>query len=382
MEILRVMIVDDEAGMRMGAARVLKEFRFRLPEAESEVQFIIDEAETGEEALEKIGKAAPDVLLLDHKLPGISGIELLERLSTEGRQILTIMITAYASIETAVKATKQGAYDFLPKPFTPAELKYALRKASAHVVLSRRAQLLAEEKKKIRFEFVRVLGHELKAPLGAVENYMRLLKAKTLGENIGAYQGVVERSILRLEQMSKLIADLLDMTKIESGAFTRDLAELDLVEIAGKVLELMEPLAAERTVEMKLAGPEALPFYGDRRELEIILNNLVSNAIKYNNEGGRVEVMLAPVEDGARVTVSDTGIGMNEEETARLFGEFVRIKNERTRNILGSGLGLSIVKRLVGLYDGDVSVESKPGAGTSFSVTLHKPASLEVVTAV
>ncbi|HQE30193.1 MAG TPA: ATP-binding protein, partial [Phycisphaerae bacterium] len=115
---------------------------------------------------------------------------------------------------------------------------------------------------------------------------------------------------------------------------------------------------------------EPVSMRADRGEIEMILNNLVSNAIKYNKPQGRVEVTVG--RDGEYVTlaVADTGIGIEPEEATKLFGEFVRIKNEKTRNILGSGLGLSIVQKLAELYDGSVTVASQPDAGSTFTVRL------------
>ena len=132
------------------------------------------------------------------------------------------------------------------------------------------------------------------------------------------------------------------------------------------------PAAKERNITIELKGDENIHFNADTGEIEIILNNLVSNAVKYNRDNGRVEVILKNQTDGITITVSDTGIGMSQEDTARLFEDFVRIKNEKTRNILGSGLGLSIVKKLTHLYNGDISVTSTPNEGTTFVVTLKK----------
>jgi len=110
---------------------------------------------------------------------------------------------------------------------------------------------------------------------------------------------------------------------------------------------------------------------GDRSELEIVLNNLVSNAVKYNRDGGSVTVRLDSADGTATIAVSDTGIGISEEDREKLFDEFSRIRNDKTRDVLGSGLGLSIVKRIASMYDGEVSVESEPGRGSTFTVTLR-----------
>jgi two-component system, sensor histidine kinase and response regulator len=371
-ESLHVLVVDDEVGMRLAVERALRAYTVPLPDVDLDVRFEIVQAGSGEEALERIAEAPPHILLLDQKLPGISGLEVLQKVSGGAPDMLTIMITAYASLGTAIQATKLGAFDFLAKPFTPDELKAALRKAARHYVLQRQARLLAEEKRQIRFQFLSVLAHELKAPLSAIEGYLYILRDKLAGDDPAAYDKVVNRSLVRIEGMRKLIFDLLDLTRIESGQKKRELGAADLAECVRSCVETVLPAAKERGIAVELLSPGPFPLTADKGELEIIMNNLLSNAVKYNRDGGRVTVRIE--ERGPRLvlSVADTGIGMSEAECERLFGEFVRIKNEKTRNILGSGLGLSIVRRLARLYGGDAAVSSEPGVGSTFTVTLDK----------
>ena len=371
MDTLRVLVADDELGMRLGVARTLRDFTVRVPDVNESVAFSVEQAESGEEALEKIAGQPPDILLLDHKMPGISGLEVLDRLAVMQLDTLTIMITAYASIETAVSATKRGAYDFLAKPFTPDELKNTVRKAAARLILAKQARKLAAEKRQIRFEFIRVLAHELKAPLNAIDGYMQIVRDRTLGENPAAYLEVLDRSQVRIDGMRKLIADLLDLTRIESGQKIRRLAPLDLCAAIQPALESVRAAAAVRNIILCLHADGPVPLTADAREMEMLLDNLLSNAVKYNRDGGRVDVTLARRGDQVSITISDTGIGMTPDETARLFGEFVRIKNDDTRNIPGSGLGLSIVKKLAQLHNGEVRVESQPNRGSTFEVLLR-----------
>ncbi len=371
MDILRVLVTDDELGMRLGVVRTLRGFTVRVPDVEEVIGFEVEEAENGEAALEIIRRSPPQILFLDHKMPGISGLEVLEATRDLQSEMLTIMITAYASIETAVQATKSGAYDFLAKPFTPDELRNTIRKAATRLALAKQARKLAEEKRQVRFQFIRVLGHELKAPLNAVEGYLRMLQEGQLGEKLSAYTEAVDRSLVRIEGMRKLVADLLDVTHIESGQRQRSLESVDVVQIAGRVLETFAPDAAARKIDIVLNAPGPVRLTADRGEIEMILNNLISNAVKYNRDGGRVDVQLAHQSERVTISVSDTGIGLATEEAARLFGEFVRIRNDKTRNILGSGLGLSIVKKLASLYGGDATVVSEAGAGSTFTVTLN-----------
>ncbi|TVS15936.1 MAG: hybrid sensor histidine kinase/response regulator [Planctomycetaceae bacterium] len=370
MDILRVLVTDDELGMRLGVARTLRDFTVQVPDVEETIGFAVEEADRGEVALEKIRASRPDILFLDHKMPGMSGLEVLDATRDLQSEMLTIMITAYASIETAVQATKRGAYDFLAKPFTPEELRNTTRKAAARLALAKQARKLAEEKRQVRFQFIRVLGHELKAPLNAVEGYLRMLEEGRLGDRLPAYDEAVKRSLTRIEAMRKLVTDLLDVTHIESGQRQRHLAMVDLVQMARGVLETFASEAAAKRIEIVCHAPEPVQLVADRGEIEMMLNNLISNAVKYNREGGRVDVRLTREADRVTIAVGDTGIGLTPEEAERLFGEFVRIRNEKTQSILGSGLGLSIVKKLAWLYGGDATVSSQSGVGSTFTVVL------------
>jgi len=371
-ETLNVIVVDDEYGMRRGAERVLKDLVLTLPDINGEVKFSVRTAASGKELEEKMAAAPADILLLDHILPDITGLDILDGLGKKSLDLLTIMITAYASLETAVTATRRGAYDFLAKPFTPEELRGAVRKAARHLILQRQARRLAEEKRQVRFQFISVLAHEMKAPIAAIEGYLQMIRERAMGDSLGAYDRMVDRSLIRIDGMRKLIGDLLDTTAIESGQRQRNLVALDISEAARQAVENMKPEAARREIQIDMSVPDGLNLEADKTEIDMIFNNLVSNAIKYNRDHGRVKVTASQSGDEIRIQVKDTGIGMTPEECNRLFKDFSRIKNEKTRNILGSGLGLSTLKKLVTLYNGDISVESKPDVGSTFTVKLHK----------
>lgn len=369
-DILKVLVVDDELGMQMGVERSLRNYTAVMTDIDGQVSFDTRRAGSAEEGLGIIEADTPDILLLDYKLPGMSGLELLDIISEKYPKLLTIMITAYASLETAVTATKRGAHDFLAKPFTPDELKSVITKAASRLTLARKAQALAEEKRQVRFQFISVLAHELKAPLNAIEGYLRIVKDKSAGDDPGTYDHMLGRSLIRLDGMRKLIFDLLDMTRIESGQKKREFTECHLGEAIENVIETFKPEADKRNIAIAVDCDRALTLSADASELEIILNNLISNAVKYNRDGGKVTVEAAVAQGYVDIAVSDTGIGMTEKEVAKLFKDFVRIKNEKTRNILGSGLGLSTLKKLAQLYGGDVSVTSEPDRGSTFTARL------------
>ena len=364
---LKVVMVDDEEALCLGVQRIVDRYAFHLPDVQIDVSYEFAHFQSGEEFLAALaGGADLDLLLLDLKLPGIDGLDVLQQVSDQGREALTLFITAYATFETAVKATKLGAYDFLPKPFSPDELRYGLRKASTQLILSRQARALAVERRQIRFNFISVLAHELKSPLNAVQGYLNILRDDVPDED----RRMIERSLLRLDGMKKLIFDLLDLTRIESGQKQRLFTDVDLRALTANCVDLFQGEAAERGIAIAVDCPEGLTLKADAGEIEIVLNNLVSNAVKYNRDGGRVDLALRRDGGTVTLTVADTGIGLTETEAAKLFNEFTRIKNEHTVNILGSGLGLSTVKKLANLYGGDATVASVSGEGSTFTVTL------------
>jgi signal transduction histidine kinase len=373
METLHLLVVDDEPALGAAVARVLKNYTIHVPEVDLTVGYDITYADTGEKAMEILDDSAPDLLLLDHKLPGISGLDILNHISAPPLDMLTIMITAYATLENAVAATRRGAYDFLAKPFTPEELKATVYRATKHLLLCRQAEKLAREKRKIRFEFISVLAHELKAPLAAIQQYLDIVRTADPAADAGLIRQLADRSLERVKGMRKLILDLLDVTRLESGQKPRQMGWVDLVKTAALAVENMAGPAEARGITMEIRSDGPICVFADPWEMETILNNLVSNAVIYNVDNGRVTVSLSVTQDLVSIQVSDTGIGISPQDADRLFKEFVRIRTPHTDRIAGSGLGLSIIKKIAALYNGDITLESTPGSGSCFTVTLNTP---------
>jgi len=370
MEILKVLVVDDEPGIRSGIERILRNFTVSYPFMDYDIKFDIIEAETGEIALDIINTRQIDIVLLDNKLPGIQGIEVLEYINQKHYDAVVMMITSYASLDLAVKATNNGAYNFVPKPFTPQDLKSSMEMITKHLYLKRMTEKMHQEGKQSSFQFLSVLSHELKSPINAIEGYLKIMQDKQVGDNIDDYKTMIDRSIVRIKGMRGLILDLLDLTKIESGKKTRELKNIDIIDTVQLAIHSIEPMAIQRNISINLDSPNSLKYVADADEMEIIFNNLLSNAVKYNKVGGSVDVKIAKADNQITIIVKDTGIGMTEEDISKLFNDFVRIKNEKTREITGSGLGLSIMKKMVEFYDGKIEVDSVPDQGSTFTVTL------------
>lgn len=372
MAVLKVLVIDDEPGIRSGVSRILNNFHVTYPFMDEDYTFEVTEAGTGEDGIAILERDMPDILLLDNKLPGIQGIEVLEYIRKRNYDIVVAMITSYASLDVAIRATRDGAIDFIPKPFTPQELKSSIENITKQQYLKRITHKMKQEGKKIRYQFLSVLSHELKAPLNALEGYLRMMQEKQAGELIDDYTTPIERSLQRIQGMRNLIMDLLDFTKIRLERKEEKIQEVNISELASVAMVTAQPYAIQMDVSINIDVRSDVVIMADPDDMEIVFNNLISNAVKYNKIGGKVEITIDSSDSEAIMIISDTGIGINKSDTENLFAEFVRIKNEKTRNIAGSGLGLSIVKKVVELYHGTIKVDSTPDIGTVFTIRLPK----------
>ena len=196
------------------------------------------------------------------------------------------------------------------------------------------------------------------------------MKDKQVGNNIDDYQVMITRSLERIKGMRNLIFDLLDLTRIESGKKQRNFSNVNLIEVANIAIGTVEPMAIQKNIKINKKFHGDIIFEADANEIEIVFNNLLSNAVKYNIENGNVTFSIFKEANSIKIIVEDTGIGMTEVEIQSLFKDFMRIKNEKTKYISGSGLGLSITKKIINLYNGDIQTESIPNKGTKFTLSL------------
>ncbi len=369
---LKLLVVDDEPGIRSGVIRILENFTVSYPFMDEDFEFEVVAVESGEEAIDILNQKNIDIVLLDNKLPGIQGIDVLEYINKKEFDIVVVMITSYASLDLAVKATRKGAYDFVPKPFTPKELRTSVETITKQLFLRRMTTKLKTEGKQIRFQFLSVLSHELKSPLNAVEGYLKLMQDKNSGEYIQDYMEMIDRALFRIQGMRNLILDMLDFTKIESGKKNRAIESLSLCEITQQCIDAFQPLSIHKDIDIYMNCSKKIYLNADKQDIEIVLNNLISNAIKYNKQGGRVDVTLIKEDSQVIIVVEDTGIGMKAEDIDRLFVDFVRIKSEKTKHISGTGLGLSIVKKILDMYHATITVNSIPEKGSSFTVYFNE----------
>jgi signal transduction histidine kinase/FixJ family two-component response regulator len=487
-----ILVIDDEQIMRDGCSRIL-----------SRDGWSVICAENGGQGLEEM-KGRPeniDVILLDLMMPGMSGMEVLDHIRTYDPNLLVIVITGYATVESAVEAMKKGAYDFIPKPFTPDQLRIVVRRALERRTLQKEAEFLRKEREKslrdiatekskiktiincmgdgvlvcdrdscivlsnpaasrmlkapetcllgntlsqcnlpqdlshtieeslhtkdmsytsvsqelgvgepgdiflrahtapvrndigeimgsvtvlqdishlkeldkMKSEFIAMVTHELRAPIAAVEQQLTVILNRMAGEVTEKQEQLLSRAKQRTRGLLDLIKDLLDLSKIEAGKMVQYKEPLSLQEVIQRVVDLMRTEAENKKIDLQFSAPSKISLiHADRNSMEGIFTNLISNAIKYTPEGGKVWVHLGEEGGFVKANVSDTGIGIKKEDLPRIFDKFYRVKTTETRQIVGTGLGLSIVKSIVYAHLGSITVESEEGGGTTFTVSFPK----------
>ncbi|MBF0207377.1 MAG: HAMP domain-containing histidine kinase [Oligoflexia bacterium] len=369
--VFNLLVIDDENGIRAGITRVLENHRIKFIDFDTILSFKIYSAASLGDSEKIILQENFSFYIIDYLLPDGNGIQFLNLLNERvNNTYLAIMISAHGELPLVVNAAKCGAFDFIVKPFGPNEIRSAVYKAAEYFLLLERNKEFEADKKRIRYEFISILAHELKSPINAIESYLNIMEGHLQGELINNYQRPIVRSKTRIQEMRKLINDLLDLTKIESNCRERNIEEINLCEVMHNCLESYQPLAKQKNIRINYQIDEKLLINANRSEIEMLVNNLISNAVKYNKDNGTVDFTASIQGKKLNIIIVDSGIGIAKDEKNKLFLEFSRIKNENTKNISGSGLGLSIVKKIVDQYHGSIEVESEVDRGTKFFISL------------
>lgn len=487
-ENVKVLVVDDERDIRDGSARILKRIGFQ-----------VKTASRGDEALEMLAKEPTAILLLDLKMPGMDGMEVFERVREMDPSILVIIITGFATVETAIEAMKNGAYDFIPKPFEPDQLRIVMNRAWDKIRMMREAEKLEQEKSRtltdldteksrihtiikslpdgvvvtntqgkvvlmnpasrhlldldadlkpgnpieeylpdqglsqlikdisrgahvdfddipdyefkigsekyllakgqpvlgdrneclgavvnihdissmrlldqMKSEFVAKVTHELRSPLSTIHEQLAVVIRDMMGEMPDQEQHILARAKEKTQGLIALIGDLLDLSRIEDGMICQSSQTVRIDALLGNVTDFLRARAEAKnqTLTLEIADDEIPEFTADPIALESIFGNLITNAINYTQDGGQIRVQVDRAGINLRVAVIDNGFGIEPRHLDQIFERFYRVKDEKTRFITGTGLGLPIVKGLVDSMKGMINVNSTPGKGTTFTVLL------------
>ena len=371
-----ILVIDDEMGIREGCQRALSSRGHKVLLAES--------AEIGLEILEEQPVA---LVLLDIMMPGMNGLEALDRIQAMDADAVVIIITGYATVELAIQAIKRGAYDFLSKPFDAATLQLAVDQGLERRRFSfesrrlhqieEQAQQLSREKvelqrlNQLKSQFTLLVAHELRAPVAAIQSYLKLILEGYVSEE--RFTEIIGKAERRAGQQLSLIGDLLDLARITGGApRDEEVSLVDIIAVLRETRDMMQAAADEKRIALDLQIADDVPqVRASLKHIQQLWTNLLSNGIKYTPDGGQVTVRVGVKDSVITGSVQDTGIGIAEEDLPMIFQDFYRTRNAKEFEQMGTGLGLSIVKAIVEVYGGDIKVESELGVGSTF--TFHLP---------
>jgi len=473
-----ILVIDDEKRIREGCYKIL-----------TKENCLVEMAENGEMGLKMIDEKHYDIILTDLMMPGIGGMEVLAKVGEQHPDSVSIVITGFATLEHSIEAMKNGAFDFIPKPFTPDQLRVVVSKA---IQMTRTLQDIATEKTRIKtivnylaggvlvtdkskniilynptllkmlgyggdtlddqplhvlttdekltgiidgilelnkgefkvlsaeiephergegpynqlylraqavpFQnrsgeilgsvtiiddithlklldemksaFVSMVSHEIRGPLSTILSQIKILMDGLAGE-LGPKQADILGKISRkVEGLVELSNELLDLSRIEAGLIVQDKQQVQLMDILESLVEFIQARAKEKNISLSLEKSDLPLINADIKSMEEVFSNLITNAIIYTPEGGKVDVRGEVKGGFVGISISDTGYGIAPDEIPRIFERFYRAKTEKTRNIVGTGLGLPIVKSIVEAHNGTVRVESEEGVGSTFYVRL------------
>ena len=370
-----ILIVDDEPRILSALARML-----RLE------AFDIVSCERPSLALEQAEARSFDIVISDFRMPEMTGIALMEKLAELIPYSMRLLMSGNADLRDVIEAVNAGSiHQFIEKPWNDGAFKVTLRRIAAEIKTRRENQalmtaiaeqntLLTQASERAELEMRRkerlfaTISHEIRNPLHGLQGVLVALKPTLEGEQ----KQLLESAVSSAEYMSQVVNDVLDYSQGAAGKIQLSLKPFSPGRLIDELIQLMEPLAASKQLvvsrdQRSLANQRQ--FLSDEFRVRQILTNLLSNAIKYT-ESGRVAVCATETREGIYLDVIDTGIGIPEDKLGDLFGEYVMVDPEHARTYGGTGLGLRIVKTLVELMSGDITVESKVGEGTRITIAL------------
>ena len=322
----------------------------------------IETASSGDEGLAMAMAKDYDIVVTDLKMPGLGGMDVLKALRKDRPRTTVIIFTGYSSVETAREALKAGAFDYVPKPFTPEEL----RSVVANAIEARRNAAGAK-----MLDLMAIVSHELKSPLAAVQTTATTLHRGYFGKLEPEQQKIVETIIRNCAYLEDIIRSYIDLSKMELDGLA---AFKERVPFASAVVAEVLAMPGVRDnirkmpIETELEGDPVMD--GDPALLKILAGNMVNNAIKYGTEGTPVRIRLETKDGELIFSVRNEGVGIPDEARGRLFRRFERLRQKGTEGVKGSGLGLYICKTIVDKHKGRIWVGGEPGHWVEFSVAL------------
>jgi signal transduction histidine kinase len=355
----KILIIDDEEVVLDSCSQILEGSGH-----------LIRTAPDGAAGMKLVEEFQPDLVFVDLKMPGMPGMEVLEKINTLDSTIVTVVITGYATVGSAVDAMKKGAYDFLPKPFTPEEFRLTTRRSLERRKLILETIALRREKEMLREHFAHIVSHELKAPLGAVQQNLFALEFELSNSLNESQKEKIGRLKNRINDMLNLINSWLRVISVDINKLRENFARISILVPISKALESVEALATRKNIEIVTSiGDELSPINGDQLSLTEAFVNILGNAIKYSHDGSRIVLQAEESHNEILVSVKDSGIGISPEDLPHIFEGFYRGKDVQ-KTATGHGIGLAVTRQIIEAHDGSISVDSELGKGSTFVIRL------------
>ena len=355
----KILVIDDEEIVRESCVRILQGQEYQVKTADN-----------GEMGLSTLKEFQPDLVLVDLKMPGMSGFEVLEQIYAYDATIVTVVITGFATVDSAVEAMKKGTFDFIPKPFKPDELRLVVHRGLERRNLVLETIALRNEKEMLREYFAAIVSHELKSPLGAVQQNLYVLADELEDKLTSDQTEKLQRLQDRIQDLVKLINTWLRVISVDIDKIKEQFEIISIFPILEQAIETVESQAVRKDIKIINQFKQDLGYIsGDKGTLIEACVNLLTNSVKYSQIGGEILVDASQNNDQLLIEVTDNGVGIAEEDLNFIFADFYRGKNlpEGERS---SGVGLTITKKIVEAHNGTIDVKSKLGKGSTFTIRL------------
>ncbi|MFC1623718.1 ATP-binding protein [Candidatus Omnitrophota bacterium] len=340
---------------------------------------------SGEEAISTLEKELYHIVLLDYNLPKKSGLWALQEIKAKDLKIPVVMITGQGDETIAVELIKEGAFDYLPKrenyeDSVPLMIRKTIAEFRARFERERLQKEIALKKDELentnqrlreldrmKSDFVANVVHELRTPFTIIRGNLDNIGKGFAGEIQPKQKEILTDVFKVLDRLTRLVNDLLDLSKIESGKMELSKEELDIVGLAKEVVNDFQKLASDKNIGIKKEFPESkIIIPADRDKMTQVFVNLIGNALKFTDKGD-VTIRIIKLQDEVQVEIQDTGPGMDKDMIGNIFDKFVRVMAEKKE---GTGLGLPIAKDIISLHGGRIRVKSSPGKGSTFIFNL------------
>jgi len=347
----KILIIDDEDIVLKSCMRILRNDNY-----------VIDTAYSGEEGLSKIDQEKYDLVITDLMMPGMSGMDVLRNVKERKLDLTVVIFTGYATAETAREALKMGAFDYIPKPFTPEEFRDVVQNAIKS----------GEGNETTMLDLMAIVSHELKSPVAVVHTTAQTLAKGYFGNLEPKQKEILETIIRNCQYLEDIIRSYIDLSKMELDDIEALNQKVNLVnDVIKNVVKIPEYSSNIKKMKINTEFKIQPVIAGDPNLLQIVVTNLVNNAIKYGRENTEIKISVYEQDKNAVFSIYNEGVGISKEDIeTKLFSKFGRLRQKGTEGVKGSGLGLYICKKIIEKHNGKLWAESVVGEYVNFFFTL------------